>query len=123
MAGASTEEENAASATAAKEDYELRWNELEWRTEAAAADLKRLIEAAVEVAKIAERGVKGAAEESEVKAATAKAAADSLSSAGTSSADNSVSTATSTSTRAPTSTSSVVGVARRSGYILIIMML
>ena len=79
-----------------------------------------------EVAKITKRGTKEASEEAKVKAAAARAAtkaAGYVSSTGTSSAVTAASTTMYTFTRAPTSTSSVVGIAIRSGYTLIIIML
>ena len=86
------------------------------------ANLEIRTEAAVEAAEIAERGMKEAAEEVEVKAAVTKAA-NSVSCAGTLSAANDAPTITSAFARAPTSTSSVVGVARKNWYTLIIIML
>ena len=90
--------------------------------EDAADDLEIRIETAVEADKIFESGMKEAAEESMVKAAATKAT-DSVSSARNLSATTSASTTAFTFTRAPNPTSSVVGVARRSGYSLIRIML
>ena len=93
--------------------------------EAASAELQKRMEAAAEAAEIAKRGMKESAKEAKVKSAATKSAAkaaDSVSSAGTSSTDTVVST-TAFLLRAPTSTSSVVSVSRRSGYTLIIIML
>ena len=56
----STEEENSAAITAAKEE-EVRWTDLELHIEAAAV-----------AAKITERGMKEAAKETKAKSATAK---------------------------------------------------
>ena len=80
----------------------------------------------MEAAEIDKRGMKEAAEESEVKSAVAKTtakAANSVSSDGVFSATIASSNAASAFARAHTSTSSVVGVARRSGYTLIIIIL
>ena len=66
--------------------------------------------------------MKEAAEEVEVKAAAAKAVYY-VSYSGTSYASTAASTDSSVFVSAPTSTGSVVGVARRRGYILIIIML
>ena len=84
------------------------------------------MEAAVEAAKIAKRGMKEVAKEAEVKAAVAKYATKTfnyISSSGKFPPTTSASTYASVFVRAPTSTSSVVGVARRSGYTLKIIML
>ena len=75
MAGASTEEENVAAAAAAEEEEELRRTDLERRIETAAADPERRMEATVEAAEIAKRGIKEAFQETWVKATTAKATA------------------------------------------------
>ena len=120
--GASTEEEDADAVAAADEEEEIQWTDLERQMEAAAADLERQMEAVAEADKIAKRGMKEAAEESMVKAAATKAT-DSVSSARNLSATTSASTTAFTFTRAPNPTSSVVGVARRSGYSLIRIML
>ena len=87
-----------------------------------AADLEIWMEAVTEAAKISESGMKMTAREAEFKADAAKAT-DSVSSAGTSSAATAASTAACAFTRNPTSTSSIVGVAIRSGCTLIIIML
>ena len=92
----------------------------------AAANLERWMETAVEAAKIAKRGMKEVAKEAEVKAAAAKYAVEAtnyVSYTGALSADIAASTAASAFVKAPTYYSSVVGVARRSGYTLIIIML
>ena len=126
LAGASTEEENAAAAADAKEEEELLRTDLERWMEVADDKPERRVEAASEVTKIADRGMKEAAKKAEVKSAAAKAAteaADSVSSVGTSSAATSASTAACAFTRNTTSTSSIVGVAIRSGCTLIIIML
>ena len=117
------EKENAAAAAAAKEEEELQQTDLERRMEAAANNLEIRMEAATEAAEIAKRGMKEAAKESEVKVAAIKAAGDYVSFAGTLSAATAASTATYEFERYPTSTSNVVGVTRRSGYTLIIIML
>ena len=83
--------------------------------EATAAELERQMEAAAEASKIAERGMKKATEEAKVKSAAAKAA-NSVFSSGILTAANDTSTAASMVVRYPTSTSSVVGVSRRSRY-------
>ena len=61
---ASAEEENTDAATYADEEDELLWTNLEIQ-----------MEAAVEVAKFFDRGMKEAAEEAEVKAAASKSTA------------------------------------------------
>lgn len=90
--------------------------------EDAADDLYRWVEAAADAAKISESGMKMTAREAEFKADDAKAT-DSVSSAGTSSAATAASTAASAFARAPNYTISVVGVDKRSGYTLLIIIL
>ena len=77
------------------------------------------MEAAAEATEIAERGMKEATEEAEVKfsaARTAVEATNCVSSDIISSASTSASTAAYAFARAPTSTGSVIGISRRSGY-------
>ena len=84
------------------------------------------MEAAAEADNITERGMKEASKEAEVKAATANAAAkasNSVSSEGNLSAATAAYTAASQFTRVPNDTSSAVGVDRRTGYTLIIILL
>ena len=84
------------------------------------------MEVAEEASKISKRGIMDATKDAEFKAATANAAAkaaNSISSVGTSSAATTAATTASVFAKAPTYTSSVVGVARRGGYKLIIIML
>ena len=93
--------------------------------EAVDAHLERWMEAMAESVKITKRERKESTEETEVNTTTSKAsdeATNYASSAGTSSDANYASTVASMATRAPTSNSTVVGVARRSAYILIIIM-
>ena len=94
--------------------------------EAAAAGLDIQMEAAAEADEIAKRGMKEAAKESEVKDTATKTAAEAtnyVSYSGNSSASTAISTTTYVFARAPPSTSIVLGVARRSGYTCIIIML
>ena len=100
----------------------MRWTYLKRCIEDVTDDLEIRLEAAAEAAKIAEREMKDASKEAKVKAAAAKAV-NSVSSAGTLSVATAASTDASGFARAPTYTSSVVGVARRSEYTLIIIML
>ena len=67
MAGASTEEENAANAAVAKGGKDLQQTNMEWLMGATDSDLERRMEAATEAAKISERGMKEASEEADVK--------------------------------------------------------
>ena len=78
------------------------------------------MEAAAEVAKISKRVMKETTEEAKVKAAAVKAA-DSVSSVGTAPAATAASTSASVFERDPTSTNSVIGVARRNWCKLIII--
>ena len=64
-----TEEENSAASPAAKEVEDLRWTDLEKHMEAAAADLERRMEDAVDAAEITKRGMEEAAEEAGFTAA------------------------------------------------------
>ena len=94
--------------------------------EAETTDLDIHMEAAVEADGFAERGMKEVTKEAEVKSTAAKASAksaNSISSARTSSTTTAASTTTSVLARDTNYTISVLGVARRSGYTLIIMML
>ena len=81
------------------------------------------MEAAAEVDEITKRVIKKAAKEAKVKAAADKASTDSVSSAGTLSAATAASSDSYTFTGDDTSNSIVVGVAIRSGYTLLIIML
>ena len=72
---ASPDEQNTVSATYAKEEEDMQWTNVERQVQAVAADMERQMEATEEAANITERGIKEAAEEAEVKAATAKASA------------------------------------------------
>ena len=104
----------------------MQQNAMERRMDAVAYDLEIRVEAAAEASEIAKRGMRGASKEAEVKSASAKASgnfSDSVSLAGTSSAATAASTTVSAFGRAPNSTSSVVGIARISGYTLVIIML
>ena len=121
------EDENAAAnADAKEEEEELLWDDLEQRMEAASYDMERRVEAALEASKIAKSGIKEAVKEDRAKAAACKSATKAANSV---SSDENSSTATSDSTTAPafardpTSIISVVGVARKSGYKLLIIML
>ena len=94
--------------------------------EAAADDLEKQVEAVTEAARIPERGMKEAVKEAVAKAAATKAAVkffNYVSSSGTLSAATASYTTASTFARDPTSTISVVGVSRISGYTLIIIMI
>ena len=100
----------------------MQLTDLKGWMEDSADNLERWVGAAAEAAKIAERVMKKSSEEYRVKVAAAKDV-HSVSSAGILSAATSMSTAASATVRIPNFTSSVVGVSRRSGYTLIIIIL
>ena len=77
MAGTSTEIKNTSAAPASEGGEDLRRTNLVRNMEAAAADLEIRIEAVVGATKIADRGMKEAAEEAETKTAAVKDAAKS----------------------------------------------